>query len=89
MQNTIPWVFRLLDIFLGLMGGSQSLATAYVNTWKSLAMPSGSQQILYTYGASGSSYALQYNLFADKWLGTGLVDDAVSIMVIILPASAF
>lgn len=46
-----------------------------------MAMPSGSQQILYNYGAVGSSYALEYNLFADKWLGTDLVDEAVSVMI--------
>ncbi|KIP05603.1 hypothetical protein PHLGIDRAFT_108072, partial [Phlebiopsis gigantea 11061_1 CR5-6] len=53
-----------------------NLATAYANTWKSLALPSGAQQILSSYGALESTFALPYNLFADKWLGTGLIDDA-------------
>ena len=57
---------------------AQNLATAYANTWKSLALPSGAQQILSSYGALDSTFALPYNLFADKWLGTGLIDDAVS-----------
>lgn len=55
----------------------QGVAIAYVSTWKSLAL-SSDQYILSTFGASGS-WALDYNLFADKWLGTGVVDDAVSI----------
>ncbi|EKM54251.1 uncharacterized protein PHACADRAFT_146023 [Phanerochaete carnosa HHB-10118-sp] len=53
-----------------------STAQAYANTWKSLAL-SSDNHILSNFGDPGSSWALEYNLYADKWLGTGLVDDSV------------
>ena len=57
----------------------ETTATNYAKTWKSLALPSNAQQILSSYGAPTDSYALPYNLFADKWLGTEIIDSAVSI----------
>ncbi|EKM54239.1 uncharacterized protein PHACADRAFT_257947, partial [Phanerochaete carnosa HHB-10118-sp] len=53
-----------------------SKAQAHANTWKSLAL-SSDNHILSNFGDPGSSWALEYNLYADKWLGTGLVDDSV------------
>jgi len=35
------------------------------------------QHLLTSYGDDDSSWTLGYNLFADKWLGTGVVEQSV------------
>ncbi|KAI0696707.1 hypothetical protein BC835DRAFT_1414100 [Cytidiella melzeri] len=55
-------------------------ATAYVNTWRSLAISTDStsaQHILSNYGSQSTSFSLAYNLYADKWLGTNIVPASV------------
>ncbi|GJE94471.1 hypothetical protein PsYK624_106410 [Phanerochaete sordida] len=53
-----------------------SVAQAYANTWKSLALASDGH-ILSSYGDTANpSWALEYNLYADKWLGTDILDAA-------------
>ncbi|PCH43427.1 DUF1793-domain-containing protein [Wolfiporia cocos MD-104 SS10] len=53
-----------------------STASAYMNTWKSLALSSNQQNILFAYGDSGS-WGLMYNLYADLLLQTHLVDETI------------
>lgn len=53
-----------------------SVAQAYANTWKALAL-SPDRHILSNFGDPSSSWALEYNLYADKWIGTNLLDDSV------------
>ncbi|KAI0267468.1 hypothetical protein BC834DRAFT_822339, partial [Gloeopeniophorella convolvens] len=50
-------------------------ATKFYNEWKSLALDTD-QHLLAVYGNAGS-WTLGYNLFADVWLGTNLVDSSV------------
>ncbi|KAI0267487.1 hypothetical protein BC834DRAFT_822335, partial [Gloeopeniophorella convolvens] len=51
-------------------------ATNFYNQWKSLALDTD-QHLLAVYGKVGS-WTLGYNLFADVWLGTNLVDSSVN-----------
>ena len=55
---------------------AQSVAQAYVNTWKSLSLASDGH-VLSNYGDSPNSWALEYNLYADKLLHLGLVPDDI------------
>ncbi|KAI0267461.1 hypothetical protein BC834DRAFT_953477, partial [Gloeopeniophorella convolvens] len=52
-----------------------TMATNFYNEWKSLALDTD-QHLLAVYGNAGS-WTLGYNLFADVWLGTNLVDSSV------------
>ena len=36
------------------------------------------KHILSNFGDPNTSWAFEYNLYADKWLGTNLLDDSVS-----------
>ena len=45
--------------------------------WTAVGFAGGSHVVANL--SDGSSWALPYNFFADKWLGTGLVSDAVSV----------
>ncbi|KAF8497617.1 hypothetical protein F5888DRAFT_1613412 [Russula emetica] len=47
--------------------------------WKSVALGSD-QHLLAAYGQSSDSWTLGYNLFADVWLGTSLVELPVSVL---------
>ena len=58
---------------------SQSAAAGLYGQWKSLAL-STDQHILAVYGQA-NSWTLGYNLFADMWLGTNLVESSVGIGV--------
>ena len=58
---------------------SQSTASAYMNTWKSLALSSNQQNILFAYDNTGS-WGLIYNLYADKLLNLNLVPSEVKRM---------
>ncbi|KAH9942418.1 uncharacterized protein BXZ73DRAFT_40863 [Epithele typhae] len=49
-------------------------ATELYNQWLSLALSSDKSRILGKYNDESSS-SLMYNLFADRWLGTGLVSE--------------
>ncbi|GJE95240.1 DUF5127 and DUF1793 domain-containing protein [Phanerochaete sordida] len=49
------------------------MAQSYAISWRFQAL-SSSQHILATFGDSDSSWALPYNLFADKWVGTNLFE---------------
>ncbi|PCH43422.1 DUF1793-domain-containing protein [Wolfiporia cocos MD-104 SS10] len=51
-------------------------ASVYMNSWKSLALSSNQQNILFAYGDSGS-WGLMYNLYADLLLQTHLVDETI------------
>ncbi|PCH43429.1 DUF1793-domain-containing protein, partial [Wolfiporia cocos MD-104 SS10] len=51
-------------------------ASTYISTWKSLALSSNQQNILFAYGDSGS-WGLMYNLYADLLLQTHLVDETI------------
>jgi hypothetical protein len=55
----------------------QSVAAQLYNQWKGLAL-SSDQHVLAAYGQP-DSWTLGYNLFADVWLGTNLVDPSVGI----------
>jgi len=55
----------------------QSAAAQLYNQWKSLAL-SSDQHLLAVYGQT-STWTLGYNLFADAWLGTNLVDPSVGV----------
>ncbi|KAK0233832.1 hypothetical protein IW262DRAFT_113460 [Armillaria fumosa] len=52
-----------------------STATSYVEQWQIAAGSTG--HLLSTYGSEASSWSLVYNLFADKLLGTELVDSSI------------
>ncbi|GJE95221.1 DUF4965 and DUF1793 domain-containing protein [Phanerochaete sordida] len=52
-----------------------SIAQSYSASWTSEAITSGGN-IMLTFGEP-DSWGLQYNLFADKWVGTNIVDDSV------------
>ena len=56
----------------------QSAAAQLYKQWKGLALGSD-QHVLGVYGQS-SSWTLGYNLFADEWLGTNLVDSSVGVV---------
>ena len=51
----------------------QNISQSYVEQWKSLAVTS--DFISLTYGSGGSGVI--YNLYADKLLQTGLIDNSV------------
>ncbi|KAH9942417.1 uncharacterized protein BXZ73DRAFT_41258 [Epithele typhae] len=51
-------------------------ATNLYNQWLSLAVSSDKPHLLGTYNDESSS-SLMYNLFADRWLGTGLISQNV------------
>lgn len=56
-----------------------STAAAYANTWQSLAVTSANGQfehIAFSYGDT-SSWALMYNLYADRLLQTGLIAESL------------
>ncbi|KZT10664.1 uncharacterized protein LAESUDRAFT_643335, partial [Laetiporus sulphureus 93-53] len=53
-----------------------STASAYASTWQSLALSSDDDNFLFSYGDTGS-WALMYNLYADRLLQTGLIDDTL------------
>jgi hypothetical protein len=55
----------------------QSAASQLYSQWKNLAL-SSDQHVLAVYGQS-TSWTLGYNMFADVWLGTNLVDSSVSV----------
>ena len=59
------------------MTGVQSTAANLYTQWKSLAL-TGDSRLLAAYGQM-DSWTLGYNLFADVWLGTDVVDSFVSI----------
>ncbi|KAI0309520.1 hypothetical protein OF83DRAFT_1071921 [Amylostereum chailletii] len=54
---------------------SASTLTLYSN-WTSLALASGGQTLLAAYGHQ-STWSLGYNLFADRWLGTDVVNSTI------------
>ncbi|KAI0762087.1 hypothetical protein BD413DRAFT_643854 [Trametes elegans] len=53
-----------------------SKATSLIGGWQSHALSSDQQHILGTYGDQ-QSWALMYNLYADRLLGTNVVDQAI------------
>lgn len=53
----------------------QSQAASLASQWKGVAL-GPDNHILATYG-DASSYTSGYNLFADRWLGTNIVDSSV------------
>ena len=55
----------------------QSAAAQLYDQWKSLALGSD-QHLLAVYGQT-STWTLGYNLYADAWLGTNLVDPSVGV----------
>ena len=57
----------------------QSAAAQLYDQWKGLAL-SSAQYVLAAYGET-STWTLGYNLFADVWLGTNLVDSSVGVHV--------
>ncbi|TFY68763.1 hypothetical protein EVG20_g3433 [Dentipellis fragilis] len=54
----------------------QTNATQLVQQWQAQALSSDKTHLLATYGNQDTS-TIAYNLFADKWLGTNLVDQSV------------
>ncbi|KAI0066101.1 hypothetical protein BV25DRAFT_1797287 [Artomyces pyxidatus] len=52
-------------------------ASGLYEQWASLALASSDKHILAMYGQE-SSWSLGYNLFADRWIGTNLVNSSVS-----------
>ncbi len=54
----------------------QSHAAALVGQWQSLALSSDQKHLLRVYNDQ-TSWALMYNLYADRLLGTNLVSDTV------------
>ena len=54
------------------------MAALLYSQWKSLAL-SGDNHLLAAYGQS-NTWTLGYNLFADVWLGTNLVESSVGIL---------
>ncbi|TFY76685.1 hypothetical protein EWM64_g7329 [Hericium alpestre] len=68
-----------LSMALGRVNDAQQYsanATQLVQQWTSQALSSDKSRLLETYG-DASSMTLGYNLFADRWLGTQLVDQSV------------
>ncbi|KAI9513395.1 hypothetical protein F5148DRAFT_1278777 [Russula earlei] len=53
-----------------------NVAASLYGQWKNLAL-GGDQHILAAYGQVANSWTLGYNLFADVWLGTGLVESSI------------
>ncbi|KAI0312207.1 hypothetical protein OF83DRAFT_677991 [Amylostereum chailletii] len=69
---------------IATLTGNTADATTYSNKsqdlytqWKSHALADDGHMLL-AYGADGSSFSLGYNVFADLWLGTGVVDSDVT-----------
>ncbi len=57
--------------------GQQNASANLYAEWKSLAL-AGDQHLLAAYGQA-NSWTLGYNLFADVWLGTGVVESSVGV----------
>ncbi|KAI0312481.1 hypothetical protein OF83DRAFT_1067104 [Amylostereum chailletii] len=69
---------------LASLTGNSADATTYLNKsqdlytqWKSNAFASDGHMLL-AYGDETASFSLGYNVFADLWLGTGVVDSGVT-----------
>lgn len=56
---------------------TKGFASSYYKSWQSLATSSDGQHLLANYG-NDSSWALMYNLYADRLLQTRVVPDSVS-----------
>ena len=56
----------------------QAISAQYANEWQAQALSSDHQHILSSFGDADSSWALTYNLFADRLLQTNLVSQDVS-----------
>jgi len=70
-----------ISLALGKTGDAEqfsSIATEYADSWQTWAMSSSSTQkgLLYTYGGEGT-WALIYNLYADRLLQTNLVSESI------------
>jgi hypothetical protein len=60
-------------------GKYNNTAASLYGQWKSLAL-AGDQHLLAAYGQAGS-WTLGYNLFADAWLDTGVVESSVGLSI--------
>ena len=63
----------------GEINRSQNTAASLYSQWKSFALASD-QHLLAAYGQVGS-WTLGYNLFADAWLDTGVVESSVGLSI--------
>ncbi|KAI0633572.1 hypothetical protein C8Q77DRAFT_1217931 [Trametes polyzona] len=61
---------------LALKGIIATYASDLSASWKTLSLSADGSHFLRTYGEK-QSWALMYNLYADRLLGTGIVDDAL------------
>jgi len=61
---------------------NQNVASKYISQWTSLSGSSSVGHLESVYGDT-ASWGLMYNLFADKWMGTGLVGDDVSAILLL------
>lgn len=57
-------------------------ANEYVKIWEERAKSAGGDHLKSTFGEN-DSWALIYNLFVDKWLGTNIVQDNVSPSILV------
>ncbi|KAK7461368.1 hypothetical protein VKT23_008545 [Stygiomarasmius scandens] len=57
-------------------GNYKNVASKYISQWTSLSGSSSVGHLESVYGDT-ASWGLMYNLFADKWMGTGLVGDDI------------
>ena len=64
----------------------QSLAADLYKRWKGVAL--GNDQHLLALYEQPASWTLGYNLFADTWLGTGLVEPSVGLHVSFFPTQS-
>ena len=60
----------------GELRGIQSRASQLIQSWQSLALSSDQSHLLRSYGDQ-QSWALIYNMYSDKLLGTNLVSQSV------------
>lgn len=74
-KYSVRWSPLAYSVWLTL--SAQNTASSLYGQWRSLAVDAD-QHVLAVYGQAGS-WTLGYNLFADAWLGTNLVDSSVSL----------
>lgn len=78
MRSNTRYDDQLFPVSQHLDHALQSYVAANIGTWESLALSADQSHLLFSYGEE-SSYALMYNLFSDRLLGTNIVPQSVSV----------
>ena len=77
MHSTMVYVFAACGPLDRPHAISQDVAAQYAAEWQAEAVSSDRQHILTSFGDPDSSWALTYNLFADRLLQTNVISQDV------------